>query len=29
MRAQLTDAVAKKGKGDLQKLLSSGDTWKV
>jgi 2-oxoglutarate/2-oxoacid ferredoxin oxidoreductase subunit beta len=29
MRAQLTDAVAKKGQGDLQKLLSSGDTWKV
>lgn len=29
MRAQLTDAVAKKGKGDLQKLLSSGDTWRV
>jgi 2-oxoglutarate ferredoxin oxidoreductase subunit beta len=29
MREQLADAVAKKGKGDLQKLLSSGDTWRV
>lgn len=29
MRAQLDDAVAKRGKGDLQKLLNSGDTWRV
>ena len=29
MREQITDAVAKRGKGDLQKMLSSGDTWRV
>ncbi len=29
MREQLTDAVEKRGKGDLQKLLNSGDTWRV
>lgn len=26
---QITDAIAKRGQGDLQKLLASGDTWKV
>lgn len=29
MRAQITEAIAKRGKGDIQKLLSSGDTWQV
>lgn len=29
VRRQITDAVEKKGKGDLQKLLASGDTWSV
>ncbi len=29
MRGQMNDAVAKRGKGDLQKLLNSGDTWEV
>ena len=29
MRNQMTEAVAKKGKGDLHKLLTSGDTWHV
>ncbi len=29
VRAQNDAAVAKRGKGDLQKLLSSGDTWTV
>jgi hypothetical protein len=29
MRNQLQEAMAKRGKGDLQKLLTSGDTWRV
>jgi len=29
VRHQLTEAVQKRGPGDLQKLLSSGDTWEV
>lgn len=29
LRAQNTEAVEKKGPGDLQKLFSGGDTWKV
>ena len=29
VRNQMNDAVAKRGKGDLQKLLNSGDTWEV
>jgi 2-oxoglutarate ferredoxin oxidoreductase subunit beta len=27
--SQIADVVAKKGKGDLEKLLSAGDTWEV
>jgi len=29
VRHQITEATQKKGKGDLQKLLASGDTWRV
>lgn len=29
VRQQITDAVVKKGKGDLQKLLTGADTWTV
>jgi 2-oxoglutarate ferredoxin oxidoreductase subunit beta len=29
MRNQVSEAIAKKGKADLQKLLNSGETWKV
>jgi 2-oxoglutarate/2-oxoacid ferredoxin oxidoreductase subunit beta len=29
MRKQVSEAIAKKGKADLQKLLNSGETWKV
>jgi 2-oxoglutarate ferredoxin oxidoreductase subunit beta len=29
MRKQMTESIAKRGKGDLQKLLASGDTWHV
>ncbi len=29
VRKQNEDATTKRGKGDLQKLLSGGDTWKV
>ncbi len=29
LRAQLTETIAKKGKGDLQKLLTGSDTWRV
>ncbi len=29
MRNQVAEAIAKKGKADLQKLLNSGETWKV
>jgi hypothetical protein len=29
VHAQIADVVAKKGKGDLKKLLYSGDVWDV
>ncbi|MDZ4851798.1 MAG: 2-oxoacid:ferredoxin oxidoreductase subunit beta [Pirellulaceae bacterium] len=29
IREQISDSIAKRGKGDLQKMLSSGDTWTV
>jgi 2-oxoglutarate ferredoxin oxidoreductase subunit beta len=29
VRSQITEATQKRGKGDLQKLLASGDTWRV
>lgn len=29
VRGQIDTAIAQKGRGDLQKLLSSGDTWRV
>ena len=29
VRGQIDQAIAQKGKGNLQKLFSSGETWKV
>jgi hypothetical protein len=29
MNQQVTDVIAKRGKGDLAKLLRAGDTWRV
>jgi hypothetical protein len=29
VQQQITDAIEKRGRGDLQKLLASGDTWRV
>jgi hypothetical protein len=29
INAQIQDVIAKKGKGDLAKLLRTGDTWEV
>ena len=29
MREQISDVIAKKGKGDLGKLLRAGDVWEV
>ena len=29
MNAQVKDIVAKRGKGDIAKLLQAGDTWMV
>jgi 2-oxoglutarate ferredoxin oxidoreductase subunit beta len=29
IRGQIDSAVSKKGRGDLQRLFNSGDTWQV